>query len=132
MGVSGAPLGVSSREDGVDKDESSDDLSAQAGALAVAKGELVDAAAVAVVVSRLEGFDKSDAANGSKTLSHHVQNCSDQRHLPSQEQPKSHRRVNMSPCAFLQNYISFCYLAPRRKLCWDFLYCHIPVFSSLV
>ena len=97
MGVSGTPLGVSCREDGVDKDKSSNDLSAQAGAFAVAGGELVGTAPVAIIVSRLEGFDETHTANGSKTLSHHVQYCSDQRHLSGQEQPKDHCRVNMFP-----------------------------------
>ena len=35
--------------------------------------------------------------NGFKTLSHHVQYCSNQRHLPGQEQPKDHYRVNVFP-----------------------------------
>ena len=56
MGVSGASLGISGGEDGVDQDECTDDFSPQACAFRVAEGELVRTAAVLVVVGFLERF----------------------------------------------------------------------------
>ena len=85
MGVSGAPLGIGGREDGVDEDEGSDDLCSQTGTLVVAGGEHVGATPVAVVVGALECLDQGHAAYGSQALSHDVHHRPDQRHLPRQK-----------------------------------------------
>lgn len=99
MGVAGGALGVGSGEDGVDEDEGADDLRAEAGALVVEDVEAVGAAAVAGVVGLLEALDEADAADGTQALRHHVHHRPDQRHLPRQEQPKRHRRVDMTTCS---------------------------------
>lgn len=98
MGVAGRALGVGGGEDGVDEDEGADYLGAESDAVAVAVGDDVDAAAVAVVGVLHEGLDEADAGDGAQTLRHHVPQRPDQRHLPRQEQPERHRRVDVPPC----------------------------------
>ena len=85
MGVSGAPLGIGGREDGVDEDKGSDDLCSQTGTLIVAGGEHVGAAPGVVVVGVLDCLDQAPAAYGPQALSHQVHHRPDQRHLPRQE-----------------------------------------------
>lgn len=65
MGVTGASLGVGGGEDGVDQDESSDDLSAESGAFVVAVGEFVGSSAVPHVVAFVESLDQTHTTNGS-------------------------------------------------------------------
>lgn len=98
MGVSGVPLGVSCREDGVDKDKSSDDLSAEANALVVARSQLICATAVQIIERGLEGLHQPHAADCTQALSYYVQERPHQRHLPRQEESESHRRVDVSTC----------------------------------
>lgn len=77
MGVSGASLRISGREDGVNKNESPDDLSRQSGAFTVPGGERVGPAAVPVVVRLLERLDEGNTAYGPQALGHHVHQCPD-------------------------------------------------------
>uniref|UniRef100_A0A8R7UYD4 Uncharacterized protein n=1 Tax=Triticum urartu TaxID=4572 RepID=A0A8R7UYD4_TRIUA len=64
MGVSGIPLGISSRENGVDQDEGANDLSAKAIALGVATGDYIGAATVAHVQTLLEALHHSSSTDG--------------------------------------------------------------------
>lgn len=73
MGISGIPFGISGGEDGVKEDEGADDLDGQAGAFAVAVGESVGAAAVAVVLVPLQGLDQGAATDGAYALGNDVQ-----------------------------------------------------------
>ena len=57
MGIPCTPLGISGREDSVDKNKGSNDLSTQSSALVVAALELVGTTSVGVVVSLLESLD---------------------------------------------------------------------------
>lgn len=77
MGVSRAPLRIGGGEDGVNKDESSDDLGRQSGAFAVPEGERVRSAAVLVVIRLLEGLDEAHTAYGPQALGHHVHHSPD-------------------------------------------------------
>ncbi|BAS79887.1 Os02g0629266 [Oryza sativa Japonica Group] len=95
VGVAGVALGVGGGEDGVDEHEGADDLRAEAGALGVAVAELVGSAAVPRVVRALEPLDEPHAADGAQALRDDVQHRPDQRHLPRQEQPERHRRVDV-------------------------------------
>lgn len=99
MRVSGAPLGVCSREDCVDKNEGPNDLCPKAHPFIVAIGQLVGSTTIPLEVGLLERFHKAHPTDGTQALSHHVQQGSDQRHLPSQEQTECHRRVNVPTCA---------------------------------
>lgn len=78
MGIPCTPLGVGGREDSVDKNEGTNDLSTQAGALVVARLELVGTTTVGVVVSLLESLDQPTAADGTQALSYHVHDGSDE------------------------------------------------------
>ncbi|KVI00194.1 hypothetical protein Ccrd_021555 [Cynara cardunculus var. scolymus] len=50
MGVSCTPLGIGSREDGVNQDEGADNLSTESGSFVVTVGQRVGTTAVPVVV----------------------------------------------------------------------------------
>lgn len=65
MRVSGAPLGVSGGEDGVDQDESADYLRPQPYSGAVSGREAVCAAAIFLVVWALQGLHKPHSTDGS-------------------------------------------------------------------
>jgi hypothetical protein len=104
MGIPCASLGISGREDCVDKHKGTNDLGGQPSAFAVSSGELVGTATVPVVVSALECLHQPTSTYGPQALSYHVQNGSDQRNLPSQEQPECHRRVNVPSCSVWYNY----------------------------
>ena len=73
MRVTSAAFGVGGGEDGINENESADDLCGEAGAARVTGGELVGTAAVVDVESLLESFNKTNTTNSSQTLSHHVQ-----------------------------------------------------------
>lgn len=75
MGVSGAALGVSGGEHGVDEDEGTDDLGAEAVTLGVAVGDDVGASAMAVVDGFLEALHDTSTADGTKALHHYVEHC---------------------------------------------------------
>lgn len=98
MGVSGATLGVSGRENGVDKDEGANDLSAKAVTFGVTSGYEVSSSVVSLVDVLLEALHHSSPANGTKTLHHYVEHCPSQRQLPRQEQPERHSRVYVTSC----------------------------------
>lgn len=93
MGVPSVALGVSCREDSVDKDEGADNLRTEAGALAVAVSERVGAATVTLVVGSLEGLHEAAPTDCTEALCHHVQDGSHQGNLAGQEQPECNRRV---------------------------------------
>ena len=78
MRVTSASLGVGGGEDGVDKDEGADDLSAEAGSFGVARSDGVGSAAEGLVGGRLEAFDNTGAADGSEALHDHVEDSSGQ------------------------------------------------------
>lgn len=82
VGVSGIPLGIGGREDGVHKHECPDDLSPEPDSGGVAISKRVGSTPVAVVVRLLEGLDKPDSANGSQALGDHVHDGSNQGDLP--------------------------------------------------
>lgn len=96
MRVTRAPLGVGGREDGVDKHKGADDLSAESGALAITGSDRVGAAAEGGEVVTLEGLDQRNSGDGSQALGDHVRHGPDERNFTSQEQPESHRRVNVT------------------------------------
>jgi hypothetical protein len=98
VGVTSVALGVCGGEDGVDKHEGADDLGGDAGALGVAFGELVGAAAVAHVVCALEALDEPDTAYGAQALRDDVEHGADERHLPRQEQAERHSGVDVPTC----------------------------------
>ena len=99
MGVSSTPLGVSGREDGVNQHKGANNLSSQSNSGAVPIAKWVGSAAVLDVVALLESLHQRNTGYGPQRLSHHVQHSSHQRHLPSQEKPKCHRRVNVTSCS---------------------------------
>jgi hypothetical protein len=96
--VTGVALGVGGGEDGVDEHEGADDLSGEAGALGVAGGELVGAAAVAHEVGALEALDEPDTADGAQALRDDVHHGADEGHLPRQEQAERHSGVDVPTC----------------------------------
>ena len=96
VGVAGAALGVSGREDSVDKDEGADDLSGKASSLGVVGVQLVGSASIANVVSLLEAFDEGATTDCTQTPRDHVQKSTDQRYLSGEEQTKGHRGVNVT------------------------------------
>ena len=100
MGVSCIPLGISCRENSVDKNKGADNFSCQTGSSAVSFREAVGSSSILIVVRLLECLHQSTSTDGSQTLSNHVQYGSDQGHLPSQEKPKGHCWIDVSPCIF--------------------------------
>lgn len=85
MGVSGASLGISGREDSVNQDKGTDDLGGQSNAGAVPVGQLVGPTSVPCVVRFLESLDQPNTGDCTKALRHHVHHSTDQRHLAGQE-----------------------------------------------
>lgn len=106
MRVSGAALGISGGEDGVDEDEGADDLSAETVALGVTAVDVVGATAVGHVGTLLEALDNTRTADGTKALHHDVEHCPCQRQLPRQEQSERHGWVNVTSCRIKQ-FLSF-------------------------
>lgn len=98
MRVSSVPLRISGREDGVDKNKGTNDLSTQSGTFVVARLHKVGTTSVPVVVCFLEPLGKSSATDCTSTLCYHVHESPYQRHLASQEQPKCHSWVDVSSC----------------------------------
>ena len=96
MRVTSASLRVSSGEDGVNEDESSNDLSSESSSLAVTRGYGVSSASESVVRSLHESLHETHTTNGSKTLSYHVPNSSHKRDLTRQEQTESHSWVDVT------------------------------------
>ncbi|KAF7823405.1 putative aquaporin [Senna tora] len=68
VGVSGASLGIGGGEDGVDKDEGTDDFGTQSSAFVVAVLHEVGPTAVLVVVGLLEALGESCATDSAGTL----------------------------------------------------------------
>ena len=83
MGVSSVPLRVGGREDSVDKNEGTDNLSPQSSALVVAISNRVSTASIPVVVRFLEPLRQSSATDSTSTLCYHVQQRPYQGHLAS-------------------------------------------------
>ena len=96
MRVTSASLGVGSRENGVDKDESADDLRTQSTAFVVASADGVSTAAEGVVGVLHEGLHQPKTADSTQTMCYHVEHGTNERHLACQEQAKSHGSVNVS------------------------------------
>jgi len=97
MGISGFSLGIGGGEDGVDKNKGANNLSAQASAFTVPIREQVHATLVPVVVTLLKRLYQPHATYSSQALSHHVGDCSHQRHLPGQKQPERDGGVYVTP-----------------------------------
>ena len=102
MRISSIPLGISSREDSVDQNKGSNDLSTQTSAFAVAISEGIGPTTIPDVEGTLEGLHQPNSTDSTQALSHHVQDSPDQRHLTSQEQPKCHCWVDVTPCKWIQ------------------------------
>lgn len=73
MGVSGAPLGISGGEDGVDENEGTDDLRTQSSTFVVATVDEVGPTTVPVVVCLLEALGQPRTADCTGALCYHVQ-----------------------------------------------------------
>ncbi|RWW16231.1 hypothetical protein BHE74_00023261 [Ensete ventricosum] len=97
VGVAGATLRVCGGKNGVDEDEGADDLGSEGGALGVAGCDLVGSTTKGVVLVLHDPLHDPYADDGSQALRHYVQQRPYQRHLPRQEQPEGHRRVDVSP-----------------------------------
>ena len=106
MGVSSVPLRVSGWEDSVDKNKGTNYLCPQSSSLVVPKCQLIGSTSVLSVEWLLERLHQPNTADCSQALCYHVQHCSDQRHLPRQEQPECHRRVYVSSCIPKFSYLS--------------------------
>ena len=76
IGVTGGPLGIGGGEDSVDKDEGADNLCTQGRAFGVAVGDLVSPTSQTVVGMMHESLHQPNPADGSKALSHHVEDRS--------------------------------------------------------
>jgi len=98
MRISGIPLGISGREDSVYQNKGANDLSTQSSTCTVPISEGISPTTILVVVRLLEGLHQPNSTDSPQALSHHVHDGSDQRHLASQEQPKCHCWVNVTPC----------------------------------
>ncbi|KAJ0482731.1 hypothetical protein HanIR_Chr13g0657141 [Helianthus annuus] len=76
MRVSGASLGISGRKDGVNEDESTNNLSTKTTTLGVTMGYRIGSTTQSVeLVLAHEPFDHTRTADGSKTLHNHVEHC---------------------------------------------------------
>jgi hypothetical protein len=107
MGVSSVSLGISGREDCVNKDKGANNLSTKAITLSVAMMHIVHSSKESLVWSLLETLDNSSTADGTKTLHHYVKESPDQGQLPCQEQTKSHSWVNVSSCFTIKEISQF-------------------------
>lgn len=95
--ISCVALGIGGREDGVDKNKGTNNLSAKTVAFGVTRGDEVGTAIVAAVEGfALEALNNSSTANCSKALHYHIEYCPRQRQLPRQEQTECHCRVNVT------------------------------------
>ncbi|BAT90577.1 hypothetical protein VIGAN_06184300 [Vigna angularis var. angularis] len=83
IGVPSVPLRVSGREDSVDKNEGTDNLSTQSSAPVAAISNKVSTTSVPVVVRLLEHLRQSSATDSTSTLCYNVQQRPYQRHLAS-------------------------------------------------
>ena len=85
MGVSGATLGVSGGEDGVDKDKGANNFSTKTTALGVAMGYTVGATTVQLeeMVLVLKSFHHGSSGYGAKGLHDDVEHRPSQGQLPS-------------------------------------------------
>ena len=98
MGVSGIPLGISGREDSVDKDKGAHNLSTQPITLCVARGHHIGPTTIGLIQALLEPFHHTSTTDGTQALHHHVEDGPGQGQLPCQEQPKGHCWVDVPTC----------------------------------
>ncbi|GAV56778.1 LOW QUALITY PROTEIN: hypothetical protein CFOL_v3_00320, partial [Cephalotus follicularis] len=93
MGVSGATLGISGRENSVHKNKGSKNLSTKAITLGVTRLNSVSSTTKKFEsATTFETLHYTSTADCAKALHDHVKQCPCQQ-LPSQKQPKSHRWV---------------------------------------
>ena len=116
MRVSGVTFGIGGGENGVNKDESANNLSTKTITLGVTRGNKVGTTIQRTVFCfPLETLHHASATNSTQALHHDVENRPGQRQLPRQKQPKCHRRVYVSPYTYEQttlfNFILFFFLA---------------------
>src|SRR5574337_119574 len=95
MRISGISLGIGSGEDGVDENEGTDDLSTEAAAFGVARGDEVRTTELLHVGRPLEALHDTGAADGAKALHYDVEYGSGEGQFSRQEKPKRHRRINV-------------------------------------
>lgn len=76
VGVSGATLGISCGEDGVNKHESADDFSTKAITLGVTRTDGVGPAARSLVEALVESLHHTRTADGPQALHYHVEQSS--------------------------------------------------------
>ena len=96
MRVSSISLGISGREDSVNKDKGAYNLSTKAITLGVAMCHNIGPTTQHLEWGRLEPLDHTSTTDGSKALHHHVEDGPSEGQLPCQKQPKGHCWVNMS------------------------------------
>lgn len=103
MGVSGAALGISGRENCVDKNKGANDLSTKPWSFGVAMGYRVGPATKHLEgAALLEALHYRRTGDRPKRLHDDVENRPCQRQLPGQKQPERHRRVYVTPCGIKQ------------------------------
>lgn len=98
MRVSGASLGISGREDSVDKNKGANDLSTKAIALGVAMVHNVGSTIIDLVSVLLEAPHDTSSTDGTKALHDDVKYSSCEGELPCQKESKGHSWVDVSPC----------------------------------
>lgn len=94
--ITRASLGISSREDSVNKNKSSNNLSTKSCSPTVTRINGVGSAAVVVIIMLHKSLNQPNADDGSGALRHHVPHRSNQWHFPREKQPECHRRINMT------------------------------------
>ena len=98
MRVSGTSLGISCREDSVNKDKGANDLSTKAITLGVAMVHNVGSTTQNLVIVLVEALYNTSTTDGTKALHDYVEKSSCEGELPCQKQTKSHSWVDMSTC----------------------------------
>lgn len=98
MGIPGISLGISGREDSVDKHKGANNLCSKAITLGISMADGIGSTTKPLVLVFLEALHHSSTTDGSQALHYHVKHSPGQRELPCQQQPKSHCWVNMTSC----------------------------------
>lgn len=98
MRVSGIPLGISGREDSVNKDKSANNLSPKAITLGVAMVNNIGSTSQKLILVLLEALHNTCTSNSTKGLHDYVENSSCKGEFPCQEETKGHSWVDVSTC----------------------------------
>ena len=113
MRVSGVSLGISSREDSVDKDKSANNLSSKAITLGVAMVHNVGSTTIALIKGWSKTLHNPSSTDSSKALHDYVKHCPCKGQLPCQKEPKGHSWVYVS--TYCKQYIHI-YLISTQTL----------------